>query len=185
MNVNYTNRIIFWLLGLLLTTPSLQSQSNNINRIELSLGYNFLIYQSAYGFNNSSGADIFLAKTLNENLKAGVGIRMGVNPLLPEGFLRGIVTQTFGVWNPSIGIETGITNRANFESPTNLLKETREAMLKDIGYCYLSTHVEPLSFDLKNKFGLSFLELDIGTHYKHFGKTLRVQTTIVRIRKYF
>ena len=174
------------LASLIIATPNFaQKTIVNNKKTELSIGYNFLIYQSGYGFKGSTGVECLVSRQINQTIKGETGIRMGISPLLPEAFIRGLATQRFGSWQPSIGIETGITGRANFESQTSLLKEAREAMLKDVGYCYLSTHIEPLSFRLKNDFCISILEMDIGSHFRHFGRTMRAQTVLLRIRKSF
>ncbi len=172
-----------------ITTITLKAQDgaklNYLNGIEISTGFSYLFYQSGYGFKSSQGVEVLVSKQLGNNYKAEAGFRATLSPFLPEVFVRGVAKNNFGRWQPVIGLETGITKRADFESSSNLMKESREAMLKDIGYLYLSTHVEMLSFNLKRKLNISFLEFDIGTHYKHFGRTLRAQTTLIRIRKTF
>ncbi|NTW26504.1 MAG: hypothetical protein HGA37_17535 [Lentimicrobium sp.] len=177
------------LVGFIYNTTALKAQDeqklNHRNGIEISTGFSYLIYQSGYGFKGSQGVEVLVSKLLGNNYKAETGFRTTLSPFLPEVFVRGVVYNNFERWQPAIGLETGITKRTDFESSSNLLKESREAMLKDIGYLYLSTHVEVLSFNLKRKLNISLLEFDIGTHYKHFGRTLRAQTTLIRIRKTF
>jgi len=186
---NVVKSILMIVFTITNTTITLKAQDgqklNHLNGIEVSTGFTYLIYQSGYGFKSSQGVEVLASKRLGYNYKAETGFRSAFSPFLPEVFMRGIVYNSFGRWQPIIGLETGITKRADFESSSNLLKESREAMLKDIGYLYLSTHVELLSFNLTRKLNISFLEFDIGTHYKHFGRTLRAQTTLIRIRKTF
>jgi hypothetical protein len=161
------------------------AQKNEQHPWQVSAGTGMLFYQSVYSLKSSIGLEIAAGKSLNEDLYWEGGVRLGFNPILPEGFVRLGILQRFNKWQPCFALETGITNRANLDSDTNLLKETREAMLNDIGHLYLSAHMEWLSFELRNQWMASFLEVDLGTHYKHFGKTLRFQSTIVRIRKTF
>jgi len=153
-----------------ITTISLKAQDgqklNYLNGIEISTGFSYLIYQSGYGFKGSQGVEFLVSKRLGNNYKAETGFRTTLSPFLPEVFVRGVVYHNFERWQPVIGLETGITKRADFESSSNLLKESREAMLKDIGYLYLSTHIEVLSFNLKRELNVSFLEFDIGTHFQ-------------------
>jgi len=158
---------------------------NHLKNIEISSGFAYMIYQSGYGLNGSSGIEVLFSKRISHTLKAEIGFRSTINPILPEGFIRGIIFRKFGIWKPAIGVETGITDRANFESSSNLLKESKEAMLEDVGYSYLSTHVELLSFLVAKKMNVSLLEFDTGTHYRYFGRTLRAQTILIRIRKTF
>jgi len=175
--------ILCLLLSFMATSSYTQETGYQENKIEIALGYNFLINQSVYGFNSSTGLELSIARQIKQSFKAEIGVRMEIDPILSDGFIRGIVSQRFGTWRPAIGLETGMTNRTHFESSTNLLKESREATLKDIGYSYLSTHIEPLSFQFKKKFNLSLLELDIGSHFKHLGRTMRAQIVLVRIKK--
>lgn len=176
------------ILGFAIITISLKGQEaqklTGLNGIEVSSGFSYLIYQSGYGFKGAQGVEVLVSKRF-DSFKTETGLRTNLNAFLPEGFIRGVVYNHFNCWQPAIGLETGISKRADFESTSGLLKEAREAMLKDIGYFYLSTHIEMLSFNLKNNLNISLLEFDIGTHYRHFGRTLRAQSTLIRIRKAF
>jgi len=156
---------------------------NNPSGIDISAGLSFLLYQSGYGFNSIQGLDVLVSKQLGNTIKAEAGFRTSFGTFLSEGFIRGVVYNKFNWWQPVIGIEIGITKRADFENSTNLMKETRDAMLKDLGYFYFSTHLEWLSLSLFQDIKFSFLELDIGTHFEHFGRTLRAQTTLIKITK--
>lgn len=177
------------LVAFIIMAMPLKSQNpehgNNSKNLEISTGYSYLIYQSGYGFKGSQGMEVLVSRRLDDTYKMETGFRVTLNPVFPEVFVRGNVGHHFNRWQPLFGLETGITKRADFESSSNLLSETREAMLKDVGLMYLSTHIELLSFNLKKSFNMSFLELDMGTHYKHLGRTLRAQTTLIRIRKSF
>lgn len=176
-------------LGVAAITISLKGQddqmSNYFRGLEISGGFSYLIYQSGYGFKGSQGAELLVSKRLGNSCKTEMGFRTNLNTFLPEGFIRGVVYNHFNRWVPLIGIETGISKRADFESSSGLLKEAREAMLKDIGYYYLAIHIEMVSFNLKNNLNISLLEFDVGTHYRHLGRTLRAQSTLIRIRKAF
>ncbi len=185
---NVVKSILLIVFTITITTITLKAQDgqklNYLNGIEISTGFSYLIYQSGYGFKGSQGVEVLVSKRLGNNYKAETGFRTTLGTFLPEGFIRGVVYTHFNHWQPVFGLETGITKRADFESSSNLLKEASEAMLKDVGYLYFSTHIELLSFNNKN-FNISFLEFDIGTHYKDFGRTLRAQTTLIRIRRTF
>jgi len=186
---NVVKTILFIFFTIINTTITLKAQDgqklNHFNGIEISTGFSYLIYQSGYGFKGTQGVEVLVSKQLGNTYKAETGFRTTLSPFLPEVFVRGVVYKKLEKWQPVIGLEIGVTKRADFESSSNLLKEAREAMLKDVGYSYLSTHVEVLSFNLKRKLNVSFLELDIGTHFKHFGRTLRAQITLIRVRKTF
>jgi len=169
---------------LLLVIPQSYSQeAKNHFPMEFSAGYGMLIYQSGYGLKNMYGVEIAAGKHLNEILRAEGGVRIGLNPGKPDIYIRICATSRFGRWKPVLGIETGYSNRMYFEGSSKLLEETRNAMTKDLGYFYLASHTEILSFEFKNQWDLSFFEIDFGTHYKDFGTTLRFQTNFLRIRK--
>jgi hypothetical protein len=179
------NLSVLSLLILLKSTVCQVHLNAQQNRTELSAGYNMLIYQSVYGMKNTFGAELAVGRQFHDQFKAQAGLRLGINPVRPEFFVRLNASQHFGVWTPTIGFETGISNRMYFESDTELLKETREAMLDDLGYGYLSSHTELLAFTFKSQWKISALETDFGTHFQNFGRTLRFQLTLLRIGRTF
>lgn len=148
-------------------------------KTEISAGYGMMIYETTYGFRNSSGVEAAIKRSFRENLALEAGFRLGTDPVRPEGFIRLMATHQSGRWHPSIGIETGITDRAYFKGSDKLLEEPRDAMSKDTGHFYIGTQAELLCFKIKDKWNVSFLELNLGTHYKDFGRTLRVQVNII------
>jgi hypothetical protein len=178
--------IISILLILFIARHFCFAQENSMSSAnDLSAAYNMLFYQSVYGMENSFGVELAAGRKFHDLFKAQAGLRLGIKPVRPEFFMRLNGSQHFGAWTPAIGIETGISNRMYFESDTELLEETREAMLDDPGYAYLSSHTELLSFRLKNHWNISALETDFGTHFRNFGRTLRLQITILRIGRTF
>ncbi len=146
-----------------------------------SFGYDALIYQSRYAFEYSTGVEFLAGRKINQQFKAETGVRLGLQQCRPEGFIRIGMIQEFELWKPSISVELGLTRRAYFDSETMLLKETREAMIRYPGNSYLSTHLELLKFGIRQKYYLSFFEIDFGTHFKDFGKTLRLRTDFFNI----
>jgi hypothetical protein len=96
-----------------------------------------------------------------------------------------LLAEEAGVWNPDIGLELGITTRAEFKEGSALLRETREATQTGLGVFYISIHAAPLSFRIKEKWRLSALEVDVGTHFADFGRTLRGQLTILSVSRKF
>jgi len=176
------------LIVCILSASAKNSYSQNIpaeRRLEYSAGFGMIIYQSGYGLNNSFGIEAHAGKYIKGPVKWQAGLRLGVNPVLPEAFCRLLLTEKFGRWRPSIGLENGISKRAYFKSDSNLLKETREAMDRSAGIFYLSSHSELLAFQINPRLEISILEIDFGTHYRSFGKTLRLQTTLLRLNTSF
>lgn len=154
-------------------------------KTSLSAGFGVLIYQSGFGVENTTGFEIAVGRSVREQLKLEAGFRLGLDPILPDIFLRLMVTQQFGAWKPCAGIENGYSNRAFFEGDSKLLAETRDAMTDELGHWYLSSHIEPLCFGLKRYWEISIAEIDIGTHYKHIGSTMRLNVNLLKVRKSF
>jgi hypothetical protein len=134
---------------------------------------------------NSFGIEAAVRGKINAPLDWQAGLRLGLNPVLPEGFVRLLSKQDMGVWQPEIGLELGITARAYFEDGKNLLRETREAMTTDINAFYMAVHAAPLAFQLGKGWRLSAMEIDAGTHFSNFGRTLRLQLGIISAGKSF
>lgn len=183
-----TKGCLFTLIVCILPAITNTSYSQNISsedKLEYSAGFGMIIYQSGYGFRNSFGIEAHAGKQIKGPVKWQAGLRLGVNPVLPEAFCRLLLTEKFGRWKPSIGLENGISKRAYFKGGSNLLRETREAMDRSTGIFYVSSHSELLAFQINSKLKISLLEIDFGTHYRSFGKTLRLQTTLLRLNTSF
>ena len=163
----------------------LVAQQDTLPRTSVSAGFGMLFYQSGFGVENSTGLELTIGRTCGEQVKVEAGTRLGLDPVLPELYLRATATQHFGNWKPSVGIENGWTDRAFFEGDSELLRETRDAMTADMGHWYISSHIEPLCFGLKEHWDISVAEVDIGTHYHRFGSTVRVNVNLLRIRRSF
>ncbi len=152
---------------------------------EVGAGFGMLIYQSVYTMENSFGVEVAVRSKLAGPADWQAGARLGLGPVLPEIFGRAVLIREFGAWRPDIGIEIGVTARARFQDETGLLGETRSAMNQDVGIVYLAIHAAPLSFRISEKWRFSALELDFGTHFVDFGRTLRGQLTLVSISRKF
>lgn len=183
-----TKGCLFLLIVCILSAITNSTYSQNIpaaDKIEYSTGLGMMIYQSGYGMNSSFGIEANIGKHIKGPVKWQAGLRLGVNPVLPEAFFRLLLTQKFGRWKPSVGLENGISKRAYFDKNSNLLKETREAMNSNTGIFYVSSHSELLAFQINSKLVVSILEIDFGTHYRNLGRTLRLQTTLLRLNMSF
>jgi hypothetical protein len=101
--------------------------------------------------------------------------------LLPEVYARLIASVEIGSWQPAAGIEIGVTRRARFDEGKKLLRETRAALEDDISPFFVAVHTAPVSFKAWDRWRLSFLELQFGTHLSHFGRTLRAQVGLVSV----
>jgi hypothetical protein len=171
--------------GILLVGPAYSQEENARPFYELNAGFGLLIYQSVYSLENSFGIEAAVRSRIAGPFDWQAGVRLGLGPVLPEVFGRAILVQDCGAWTPGIGVELGVTARAKFPGGTGLLEETRSAMNRDPGLVYLSVHAAPLAFRLREQWKLSFMELDFGTHFAGFGRTLRGQLTLVSVSRKF
>jgi hypothetical protein len=178
-------KTIILLAVIVLSLSALSQEQKGKNNYEVTAGFGMLIYQSAYNMQDALGIEAALRSTMVGPLDWQAGVRIGLGPVLPEVFGRVLLQQETGAWRPEIGLELGVTGRAKFEDGAFLLRETREAMQTDINSLYMAIHTAPLSFKIKKKWKLSLLEIDFGTHFTHFGRTLRAQVTVVSAGRKF
>lgn len=151
------------------------------NDFELSTGTSMMLYQSVYSFQQSVAWETAIRGNVSRQWDWQLGARMGIDPVLPDFFARFLAAPELGFWRPFVGVEFGYTNRAHFEAGEKLLRETRTAMEKNISHFYIAGHSAPLSFNVWEKYRISLLELHIGTHLGHSGRTLRVQLGVISI----
>lgn len=189
MNFSYNNdfvrKVLLLFSSLFLITASNAQEVKKRPAFEVNAGFSMLIYQTVYTLENSYGVEAAVRSRLAGPADWQAGVRLGLGPVLPELFGRIVIIQELGHWNPDIGIEMGITARAQFQEGTGLLKETSAAMNQEAGVAYLAIHAAPLAFRVWEQWRLSFLEVDLGTHFVDFGRTLRGQLTLVSISRKF
>lgn len=167
------------IVGILLSAPLFSQHNSRDRSFEITAGMGMLIYQSAYNMQDAIGLEAAVRSSITGPVDWQGGIRIGLGPVLPEVFGRVLLQQETGAWRPEIGLELGVTGRAKFEDGAFLLRESREAMQTDINALYMAIHTAPLSFRIKEKWKLSIVEIDFGTHFSHIGRTLRAQVTVV------
>ena len=177
--------LILLIAGIFLLSPAYTQEKSRHKDYEVNAGFNMLIYQSVYSFQDSYGMEATVRGSITGPIDWQAGLRLGLNPALPEGFVRILGKQEAGAWRPEIGLELGITSRTYFEDGANLLRETREAMQTDINAVYMAIHTAPLAFSIKNKWKVSAMEIDFGTHFANFGRTLRAQVTFISVGRKF
>lgn len=164
-----------------LSYPLFAQDFSNTGKFEISTGASMMLYQSVFSFQESIAGEIALRGDLTGHWDWQIGTRLGFAPMLPDGFVRLLAAPEIGRWQPFVGFELGITNRAHFKQGENLLQETRAAMEGDISHFYVAGHSAPLSFKLWEHWRLSVLELHLGTHLGNTGRTVRVQVGIISI----
>jgi hypothetical protein len=109
----------------------------------------------------------------------GAGMRLGFAPALPEVFGRALLAPSMGAWQPAAGVEIGVTTRAHFEDGAERFGDIREASRRDVVPVYVALQTMPLRFEVGERFRVSILELQIGTHLAPYGRLARVQVGLV------
>ncbi len=149
--------------------------------IELTGGVSAAIYQSVYSLQQSFALEMGLRGELGHAFGWQAGVRLGLGPALPEIYGRVLVTQQIGSWQPDAGLEFGYTRRGRFEAGKELLREMRQATETDISPFYAAVHAAPLSFRLGDRWRVSFIEIQFGTHIGHPGRTLRAHVGLLSV----
>ncbi len=151
--------------------------------IEISASGCGILYQSSFATDNFLGVEFAVRNKWGNFASWQAGTRIWFDPVLPELFGRILFTEHIGAWTPAAGIEVGATGSPDFGDGSQLLRETRQAMLRDAGPLYLSSYVAPLSFTFKHDWGLRIAEINFGSHLKNLGRTLRLSISIITISK--
>jgi len=153
--------------------------------LEVSAGISMLVYQSVYSFEQSTAVETALRGHAIRTLDWQAGTRLGIDRTLPDVFVRLLVAPGMGMWSPFLGVEFGYTNRGRFSDGNLLLRESRKAMEGDLSHFYVAGHSAPLAFKVWRSWTISVLELHIGTHPHHIGRTVRLQAGLVSLAKTF
>ena len=177
--------LLLIIAGIFILSPLFSQEKSKIKDYEVTAGFGMLIYQSAYNLQDSYGFEAAIRSNITGPVDWQGGLRLGLDPALPEVFGRIILFQETGAWRPEIGVELGITGRAKFEDGAMLLQETRKAMETGINAFYMAIHTAPLAFSIRENWKLSVIEIDFGTHFTNIGRTLRAQVTVISVGRKF
>lgn len=155
-----------------------------VRKNEIQAGAGMSMYQLGYATQINQQIEVAYSRVLTENLKAAAGFRYFIKPSFPAGFARLSLYHRFGAWKPSIGVEMGFSN-AKFTYSDKLLQEIKVAMTDEMGQVYLSTHMAPLCFEIGEKWNISALEINVGSHVKYTGRTVFVQLNFLNLAHTF
>lgn len=158
---------------LMLTAAPAGAQEIVDKNLEISVGSSAMIYQSVYSMEGAFAAEATLRGTIADQWRWHAGGRLYSALTGSELFARVTALVPFEVWRPEAGLELGWTGRLHFKDGPMLLRESRRAMEGDPGPIYVAFHAAPLSFMIAEEWRLSLLELQVGTHVSHPGRTLR------------
>jgi hypothetical protein len=173
--------LAFLCLFLFARQPGLAQDPVSPGGFEYSAGTSFLIYQSVFSMDGTLAFEGTMRGPIAPAWRWQAGFRLGFSPERPELFGGVLLTQGLGSWRPAIGVELGVTSRAKFAEGKGLLRETRQTMEGNISPVYVAMQTAPLSFAFSERWRVSFLEIHIGTHLSHIGRTMRAQVGIVTV----
>ena len=127
------------LIGLLITGVCSQLGAQSVLKdLQVSAGVSACLYQSVFSFDQSVAFETACRGRITRSWAWQTGARLGLNPALPEGFVRLLAVPELGAWQPAVGIEFALTTRARFDRGDQLLQEMRAATEKDISPYYLA-----------------------------------------------
>lgn len=149
--------------------------------LEYSAGSSVLLYGNVYSVQASFSVDAAVRGAIAGHWYWEAGARMGLGPSQPEVFGRLVAAHEVGAWHPFVGLELGYTRRAVFTDGGTIVRETRSAMEGEISPFYGAVHAAPLKFELLKGVRVSFIEIQVGTHLSHIGRTLRAQLGMISV----
>jgi hypothetical protein len=149
------------------------------NDVVVTAGAPVTLYVSPFSGVSSFGIEGAVHGRFERSFLWGAGARLGFAPALPEVFGRVLLAPLLGAWEPAAGLEVGVTARAHFEDGAEQFGDVREAARRDVVPVYLALQTMPLRFQLGERFRLSVLEVQIGTHFSPYGRLARLQIGIV------
>jgi hypothetical protein len=150
--------------------------------IVVTAGAPVALYMSPFSGVSSFGIEGAVHGRFERFFLWGAGARLGFAPALPEVFGRVLLAPTLlGAWEPAAGLEIGVTARAHFEDGAEQFGDIREASRRDVIPVYLALQTMPLRFQLGERFRVSVLEVQIGTHLSPYGRLARLQIGIVSV----
>jgi hypothetical protein len=167
-------------LGVLICALALTAEEPG-QRLDVSAGMAVVGYQTVYSATAGSVLEVAVEGRVRRAFTLGAGTRLWLAAGQPEAFLRAAAAPTFGDWRPALGLELGLTAAPTFGEGDLMLRETRAAMEEGIGPWYVAFHATPLRWRLGRRWLVSVLELTLGTHLAHLGRTSRIQLGLLSV----
>jgi hypothetical protein len=157
---------------------SLSVAASPLAGVEVSGGVSTLATQHVFSLTAEPALEVAVAGPARGDWRWTAGARLGLGPVLPEGFVRFSAAPALGAWSPSAGVELGLTARARFPEGDLLLREARQSAEEGIGPAYVAIHAAPLAFRA-GRWRISALDLAVGTHLASPGRTFRLQVGLL------
>jgi hypothetical protein len=171
------------LIALLATSSAASAQDEGARStpIELASGASALLVLGPLSGKTSMALDVIATGPIVRAWWWSGGARLGLGPLGPEVFARVLARPRVRAWEPALGLELGLSARGDDDSGGALIAESRAVSREGLSPFYLAVHAAPLRFHLSERFRLSLLELDLGTHLEPLGRFVRAQLGFVSL----
>jgi hypothetical protein len=126
-------------------------------------------------------ADLVVEGKVYHALHWAGGARLGFGPVSPEAFARISNVPRSKSWLPAVGLEVGVSDRAQQDTGDVLLAELRSVARDGVFPMYVAFHAVPLRFEVWDTFRLTVLQLTLGTYIAPLGRFTRVEVGVVGV----
>lgn len=164
------------LSAILLCAPVARAQA-----LEVTGGASSLFVLGPLSGQASTAIDASVTGPISELFAWTGGARLGIGPWSSEGFARVSAALSLGAFAPAAGLELGVSARSDDDSGERLLSDGRAASRKDLFPGYIALHTSPLRFRVFERYRLSVLELQVGTHLAPFGRFVRLNVQLISL----
>ena len=164
------------LTALVLAAPTARAQA-----LELSGGASSLIVLGPLSGQASTALDVNVTGPISDVFAWSAGARLGIGAWSSEAFGRVTAAVSFGSLAPAAGLELGLSARSDDDSGDKLLIQGRAASREELFPGYVALHAAPLRFRLFERFRLSVLELQVGTHFVPLGRFVRLNLQLISV----
>jgi hypothetical protein len=170
------SRALAALGGLLLVAGASPAAADDDEHVVTAgAGAAFLLMLGPLSGSGQASVEASVEGALTSHYAVTAGARLQPSSGAPEAFVRFSSTAQLHAWLPALGLELGATGWSDDDSGGALLAEARASARRDLVPIYVAMHAAPLRFRSFERFSLSFLELQVGTHLSPFGRYLRLQ----------
>lgn len=170
--------IAILLIVLLIVARHVQGQAPPL---ELTGGASSLIVLGPLSGQASAALEASVSGPVAQTFAWTAGARLGLGAWSSEAFGRFSAAPQLGAFLPRAGIELGLSARGDDDSGDKLLSEGRALSREELSPVYVAVHTAPLRFRIFDRYRLSVLELQLGTHVVPMGRFVRVQVGLVSL----
>jgi hypothetical protein len=165
----------------LLSVIVLCASNTRAQALEISGGASSLIVLGPLSGQASTAIDASLSGPITDVFAWSAGARLGIGAWSSEAFGRVTAAVGLGLLSPAAGIELGFSARSDDDSGDKLLADGRASSREDFFPGYIAIHTSPLRFRLFERFRLSVLDFQVGTHFVPLGRFVRLNVQLISV----